>query len=77
MDDTVDEFGNLANGVAKRLAKQDYTKGKYIKFYDSLLFVYKKESQLFEALKKEERDDLNTVILSKIEYIERQINGSQ
>ena len=25
MDDTVDEFGNLANGVAKRLAKQDYT----------------------------------------------------
>ena len=25
MDDTVDEFGNLANGVAKRLAKRDYT----------------------------------------------------
>ena len=77
MDDTVDEFGNLANGVAKKLAKQDYTQGKYIKFYDSLLYVYKKESQLFEALKKEDKDDLNTVILSKIEYIERQINGSQ
>ena len=29
MDDTVDEFGNLATGVAQKLAKHDYTTEKY------------------------------------------------
>ena len=76
MDDTVDEFGNLATGVVKALAKHDYTTPKYKKFYTSLLHIFYKEKQLFEALSKEDRDDLNTVVLSKIEYIEHQINGS-
>ena len=43
MDDTVDEFGNLATGVVKALSKHDYTTPKYKKFYASLLHVFSKE----------------------------------
>ena len=43
MDDTVDEFGNLATGVVKALSKHDYTAPKYKKFYASLLHVFCKE----------------------------------
>ena len=40
MDDTVDEFGNLATGVAQRLAKNDYSTERYNQFYKSILHVY-------------------------------------
>ena len=50
MDDTIDEFGNLATGVVAKLAKTDYTTEKYKQFYKSILYLYNYERQLYDNL---------------------------
>ena len=50
MDDTIDEFGNLATGVVSQLAQNDYTTEQYKQFYKSILYVYNYERQLYNAL---------------------------
>ena len=58
MDDTVDEFGNLATGVSQKLAKHDYNSEKYQQFYKTILYVYKHERQIYNKLSSEEKDGL-------------------
>ena len=73
MDDTVDEFGNLATGVAQKLAKHDYTSEKYKQFHKTILYVYTHERQLYNKLSSEEKDGLCRNIADKIEELETQI----
>ena len=47
MDDTIDEFGSIATGVAAQLAKTDYTTLDFKKFFESLLYIYKYEKRLY------------------------------
>ena len=58
LDDTVDLFGNLATGVASQLAKVDYETKQYRQFYESMLYIFAYESELYEGLSEDEKSAL-------------------
>lgn len=47
LDDTVDQYSNIVSGVADVLSKTDYSQRKYEMFYDSILYLYNFERNLY------------------------------
>ena len=73
MDDTIDEFGNLATGVVSQLAKTDYTAKQYRQFYKSILYVYNYERQLYNGLTQNEKDNLNQQLIKNVAEVENEL----
>ena len=73
MDDTIDEFGNLATGVVAQLAKTDYTVKQYKQFYKSILYIYNYERQLYNGLTQDEKDNLNQQLIKKVAEVENEL----
>ena len=50
LDDTVDNYGNIAVGVSSQLASVDYYTKQYRQFYKTLLYVFSFESKIYDEL---------------------------
>ena len=77
LDDTVDQFGNLATGVASQLAQEDYETKQYRQFYKTMLYVFSYENSLHENLTEAEQEALPLEVTKAMEAIESDLMHSR
>lgn len=80
-DDVIDIYSSHHHGVAKKWSKVDYNTGHWVKFYESLKFLFDIERELYNndtiTSLQENRHQFNQQLMDQVNMAEDVFKGSQ
>ena len=67
----VDQFSSQHHGLAKKLSKVNYSLPKWKQFYDSLVFLFEIERELYETeVRETSKEDVKGIIETMLRVID-------